>query len=95
MEVVKEVLKIHTSMLRLMERVRFASFWRVASTTDTGARPAVWRILSTYRRFSEKRSVSFMRRPVSRVMGRIETFSSKAISHVPLKEKKKKVNYTL
>lgn len=36
-----------------------------------------------------------MRRPVSRIMGRIETFSSKAISHVPLKEKKKKVNYIL
>lgn len=92
-EVLRKVLKIHTSMLRL-ERVRFASFWRVASTTDTGSRPAVWRILSTYRWFSDKRRVSFMRRPVSCVMGRIDTFSSKAISHVPLKKKKKK-NYIL
>ena len=80
-------------MLRLMERVRFASFWRVASTTDAGARPAVWRILSTYRRFSEKRRVSFMRRSVSCIMGRVETFSSKAVSHVPLG--KEKVNYIL
>lgn len=44
-----ELLKIHTSMLRLMERISFASFWRVTSTADTGARSAVWRILSAYR----------------------------------------------
>lgn len=90
MKVEKEkgkVLKIRTSMLRLVERVSFASFWRVASTTDTGARSAVWRILSAYRRVSEKSSFSFMRRSVSHIMRRVETFSSDAISHVPLKRK--------
>ena len=79
-----ELLKIHTSMLRLMERISFASFWRVTSTADTGARSAVWRILSAYRWFSENRSVSFMRWPVSHIMGGVEIFSSKAVSHVPV-----------
>ena len=61
-----------------MERISFASFWRVTSTADTGARSAVWRILSAYRWFSENRSVSFMRWPVSHIMGGVEIFSSKA-----------------
>lgn len=34
-----------------------------------------------------------MRRPVSPIMGSVEAFSSKAISHVPLK--RKEVNYIL
>lgn len=39
----------HTSVLRLMEGVCSASFWRIASTADTGAGPAVWGVLPAYR----------------------------------------------
>lgn len=83
-----------TSVLRLMEGVCSASFWRIASTAETGARSAVWGVLPAYRWFSENRSVPFMGRSFSWIMRRVETFSSKAISHVPLKEKKKD-NYIL
>lgn len=83
----------HTSVLRRMEGMCSASFWRIASTAETGARSAVWGVLPAYRWFSENRSVPFMGRSFSWIMRRVETFSSKAISHVPLKEKKD--NYIL
>ena len=34
-----------------------------------------------------------MRRPISGIMGSVDTFSSKAISHVPLNRKEKRLTF--
>lgn len=60
--------------MRLMERVCFALFWRVAASVEPRARSAVWRVLSTRRWLSAIRSIPFMRRLVCCIMGTVETF---------------------